>query len=765
MFFTTQALAQTKTQPDAKRGSLADVRAVGDAMDALARQAEEWGTMQMSAPLLVEPGTNYNFNLQRGASNYFNEAKSEIQAATAALNQQSQSLSLALQAQNNSALTNAPAANTSSNLPNSSNVAGSTTNSQGVFNAAQFTQFLGLLNSLNAPSPALNNSAALNIAAGDQATEAIFRLLGDPEKAAQYAGRKVMFGVVTVSVNPGFRTRKDYAADLGVVPRFEYLDARLAVVKRLAQDTNLTDHVRAAVLVSYHLESDTNFIGKIKWLGKNPPDFEEIKTEQLTASNQGAKLNILKIETGTAKEDSGALRARAQEYESMELEHEKLITKLSREVPQELQTNSSSVPLCTPISPLASMDVTDEASSLRNQNSFALSLAGLLQKAGLQAQASAFEQYAKRSEQDAHSRTALAVVNTYSAGGGLFGWQVGPRFRAMDDPGVKKSGAPANVLDRQTFPSLLLIALNQEDFYPHLRINDDGRVTVLEPYLAFRTVSRWLPLKHGWWGRLWQKRFSETELLETSANLVHVRNLLTNLVTNSVYSRTADLAEYRLRALGFDNFGNDNGQNFDPQQVVPLPAEPVAEPAIAGVFPTEIRLEPDAQGNPQPLEQTFAIVGQNFKGVDTTYITNLAGQVQSLSFCKPANVVTAALTNLTNNVLFVQGIITTNEPIMFGLQSKPLTNSAGTVTTNYLCTPKVTVSFRNDTNAPVAVVKTVQNFANTTNNTTEFTVKIAPKNNPEDVKTALSIIVNEINKAKPSDNANVSVQVQADQKK
>lgn len=81
-------------------GIPAEVYRVGDAMDLLARLAEEWGTIQMSAPLLVEPGTNFGFNLQRGTSNYFTEAKSEIQGGVAFSDQISQSLNVALQVQN-----------------------------------------------------------------------------------------------------------------------------------------------------------------------------------------------------------------------------------------------------------------------------------------------------------------------------------------------------------------------------------------------------------------------------------------------------------------------------------------------------------------------------------------------------------------------------------------------------------------------------------------------------------------------------------------
>ena len=74
----------------------------------------------------------------------------------------------------------------------------------------------GLLKEFKSKEPELNNRAALITAAGDVAVESIFRLLGQPDKAKEFMGREIFFGVATVSVNPGWRTRKNFAADLSV---------------------------------------------------------------------------------------------------------------------------------------------------------------------------------------------------------------------------------------------------------------------------------------------------------------------------------------------------------------------------------------------------------------------------------------------------------------------------------------------------------------------------------------------------------------------
>lgn len=734
-------------------------------MDDLAEQAEEWGTMQMSAPLLIQPSTNFNFNLQRGTSNYFSEAKTEIQASSASFDQSSQSLNIALQVQNDptvaaafgenlrqyqakarsvdgmnlmlqqvnelqftEALNNAlaetnplvrqalfsnlrsniiaatpsnnltypTAVTNSNNVPDINNISKPNTNYQGLFNAAQFTAPFGLLGKLGAGDPKLNNRTALNIAAGDQATEAIFRLLGEPSKAAEFAGRQILFGVVTVSVNPGYRTHKDYAADLGILLRFEYRPARLEVVKRLAKDKNIPEHVRSLIADSYNL------------------------TDESTQSN----LSLVAYQTNTA-----ALKS-------------KLFADWSGEISGALQEdNLPPAPMAMAVSPLADMDVAAEGSSLRRQSDFGLSLAGVLRQAGLLAQASAVEQYSHRLEQDAQSRTALAAINTYSAGGGLFGWQVGPRFRAMEDPGLKKKGEPANILDRQTFPSLVMVGFNPEDIYPRLKTNSDYTITVLEPYLAFRTIPRWLPLKNGWW----QKRYSETDRLEASARLANAQQSMDNL-TNGKYARAADMAKYRLRALKFQAFGYDNGQGFEPKQVVPLPENstprPILIPTVAEIFPNEIELDADTKGEPQPRYQKFVVIGGGLKQIEIAKIAPLIGQAQ------------LSKGDLVNDVLVLTTKITGKDPIIFGLPWA-FTNIDGKVTDLSAITPKVTITVRKplekikDENTPAPVLKTSQTQAPAPGSPTEFTVEIAPKASDEQVKTALLIVTSDINKNKP----------------
>jgi len=357
----------------------------------------------------------------------------------------------------------------------------------------------------------------------------------------------------------------------------------------------------------------------------------------------------------------------------------------------------------------------------------------------------------------------LPAVNSYSEGG-LFGWQIGPRFRAMKNPrGDKKGGLPGNILERQTFPALIIVGFNQQDLAPRVTVISN-KVCVLEPHLTFRTVPRWLPLDGpNWLSRCWSSswswlwhtegRYPEYRILKAYVKDFAEPNKQWTNITSLAGTRGVTLvARVRSVALGYDVFGQETDQSFDPQQVTPLPEAPAA-PTIAGVFPTDIFLQPDEHGHPKATNMTFVIVGSNLKTVQS--VTTAIGGVTDLQLSKSGD---------NNSILELKGNVVTNDPIVFELAAC-LTNSTGVVTTNHIfATNVVRVAFHQATNAPVAVLQTVLTPPSGTNGPTEFTVKIAPNYDPKAIEAALSIVINEINKAKRSENANVSVQVQAEQK-
>jgi len=68
-------------------------------MDTAEKYLEEYGSISISVPLIAKLGEVFKFDLNRGASNYFSDAKTQIQGAAASYNQAVQSFSLGAQAQ------------------------------------------------------------------------------------------------------------------------------------------------------------------------------------------------------------------------------------------------------------------------------------------------------------------------------------------------------------------------------------------------------------------------------------------------------------------------------------------------------------------------------------------------------------------------------------------------------------------------------------------------------------------------------------------
>lgn len=68
--------------------------------------------------------------------------------------------------------------------------------------------------------------SALLSSVGDKATLGMLSALTDPAEYGDSAGKKFLFGVSMVSVRPGWRTTKDFTADVSVRTSFMYKPAR-----------------------------------------------------------------------------------------------------------------------------------------------------------------------------------------------------------------------------------------------------------------------------------------------------------------------------------------------------------------------------------------------------------------------------------------------------------------------------------------------------------------------------------------------------------
>lgn len=626
-------------------------REIGAALDNYSQVVDEWGSISVSPPLLAPPSADFHFDLQRGASNYFAEAKRDVSSSSAFLEQVVQSFSggaaiqadptqmaagmeqlteyfsqqarrqlkqtlsdEALDRQLQADLTAAngitneverlraiavargryatnynapsesptfPKAADQSSVPGGSNsLAKLPVDARAILSKGSFLPFQGLFTDKN-PEPSLNNRAALNKAAGDQATEAIFRLLGHPEKAAEFTGRVVAFGVVEVTVNPGWRTRKGYAADVALLVDYNYRLARTEVLDRVIRDTNIPSVVR--------------------W--KLAKDNDRPFPEEIAKAVEGREGEFNGFNALSAKEI-------ARVVPPMLRPSPFVLDSLAKGTPYRAR-----IPTVFAISPFSDVEASDQSSSLRRRDELALSLSFALRYYGLGAQADSFEQFVRDRQADARSRTATAAITSYSQGGGLVGFQVGPRFQAIGDPTAKRQ-KPENILTRQSFPSLLLFGFNRGDLYPKISEDLDGTWTLVEPELQCTQVPNWRRMEEG--GVFCPNpRLQEQRKLEVLADFVDAtnRNSLSNVLTNPLQAAV----DARSRVLRAQAFGSQLSLALlSPELMVPLP-EPKSAPESK--FPQVGEIVPKQATIPIEGETTTVVVlGENLDVIDTANI-------------------------------------------------------------------------------------------------------------------------------------------------
>lgn len=279
------------------------------------------------------------------------------------------------------------------------------------------------------PTPVVSDQTALQSAAAASYAKAIFQFWGDQQSAAQFSDRKVLLGVCTVSVEPGWHTQKGYAADVNMRVCYEYTLARPSVKDQFLKDPGIPKAVKDA------LQSQSQDLPL-------PREFL-----------------LDKSDVGHPIEGTG--------------------------------------PYVQVVSPLTDTQVLDLSSSTRRERdiSLSLALAAQLAQAGAQAQAQAFYNFAKSLQKDVTTISPDVVVNSYSVGPS-YGFQVGPRLKAIGNPGKSNLSGAAEVLDRQSFPALLFISIDRAESLPKLlwcpRLK---RYRLYEPAMVFRADNRWVPTR------------------------------------------------------------------------------------------------------------------------------------------------------------------------------------------------------------------------------------------------------------------------------
>ncbi|NIP53881.1 MAG: hypothetical protein GWN00_05685, partial [Aliifodinibius sp.] len=511
------------------------VNKLGDELDQMAKGREKFGTISLSEPILVEskkdqPGP-FDFTLKTGPDDYYNDARNIVQgkmasssqfikdtgvdltmqadisalaAYNAILKQYEQEVA-ALDARNKllSEARDLEAQKVIAALPDDAteeqilearakaakiragedSIAFSefptSTPSQtshdttppGGEGRKNMTGFLALLE--GTPDLKISNRSAINTAAGDTVTEAIFTLLGNPARTARFKDKLMLFGVSMVSITPGYVTREGYTGELSVACCYNYDIARRNLLEKIEK-----------VEESKGDKGDTELLKLIKKVINK----KRIKWDKCNLSEkQYIDKHIL------------------QRYQ-----------KVFRE---------EFTPLAAAVSPMTDVDALDLSSSIRNQTFSAMKISAALSYAGFKGQAEVFDNWARKLEQDTQTRTSYAAITSFSSGR-HFGFRIRPRLKAIrDDAALDKT--PGYVLENQTFPVAVIVGFDTDDLKLAFDFERKGngrikwdpngmaRIIAYEPTIEFHQTTNWLPNKEvSLWDKLWGNELTETRRLE-----------------------------------------------------------------------------------------------------------------------------------------------------------------------------------------------------------------------------------------------------------
>lgn len=291
--------------------------------------------------------------------------------------------------------------------------------------------------------------ARINAAAAAMTVKNILTFLGDPGAAAAFEDKRVLFGVTSLSVNPGWRTRKDFKAVIDAEVKIHPVAAHDETIRQILNCPDYPVSLRKVI-------ADQN---------------EQALTEEHRQFFKGKKRMPPEQWGNHAKGKPGSLNVHVHA-----------------------------------VSPMVDSQNLDLASSIARQDEVALYLAGTLSQMGMGASGNLFTSWAKLQRKDVATRSTVATANSFSTGD-HFGFEIGTRLRGLDDADVK-SHESTQILERQTFPVLLILGVRQDDARPRLEVSG-GRILVWEPRLTTDYSTRWSRTGHdmlSWLGRRPERR-------------------------------------------------------------------------------------------------------------------------------------------------------------------------------------------------------------------------------------------------------------------
>ncbi len=344
----------------------------------------------------------------------------------------------------------------------------------------------------------LSNRTAIITSAGDKAVEAMFRVLGNPGSSRGTTRQTAFFGVAMVSVVPGRITRTGYVGQVTVSVDSEL---RPLAASEAAAWIGVHGEKIGSSLTSLLLASSGGTSGAPPQVTDNSKlnrddynvfrggiDKKQKQTNSLDSYSRaredlrnvpsefigGSIVGLTELGGGSAA--SAGDRDRVFRY-----------------------PDRSKAPTVSAVAPMTEVQALDLAGSIRNQRNLSLSLAAALAKAGQGASGAVFAAYAKSLEQDFAARTSQNAVVGFSTGE-MFGYQIGPSLVPADPAGL--AAKPERVLERQSFPVLLIFSMPESLPEPRIFFKTDGdgdpvEALILKSNLVLRQDWRWVPLEAG----------------------------------------------------------------------------------------------------------------------------------------------------------------------------------------------------------------------------------------------------------------------------
>lgn len=512
------ALLTACTPPGGLRNFDGDpwVKRNAEALDRMAARLNEYGTVGMSAPLIMTPDPNFEFSVKKGPEEYFNDAKTEIQARAAAVEQEVSLFGL-----------NASASIDPTQMAKYGEAL-KTYQDERIDYLRQRTERDRALNAATAASNAAARlrrdamlKAAEQIEDPQQRAEAQAKALDDYAKAlTANAGNAPTAPTYPTPDKPtaqgaqGEASRGATQAQAVIPDKYKkfiepgnLLGAQPSVTSanRSALIMAAGDTAVEGILRALHSSQDTAaLLGKRKLFAaamvsvtpgwRTRADFAARLTIKPQLRYEPARSEIARHVLDELKKSAppvlncGQLKAPAADTVKYQI-----FVGYSREPSGE--SNYPRPAAVSAVSPMTDTQHLQLANSQRQRKERALQLAIALQSAGLDAGAKLFYEHLQDLEKDILTDNREVPVTAYATGY-QFGYEIGPELWSQTDPTASKP-KPGYRLVRQSFPTLILLGFDDEQLKPRLKCDaekPDAAPTVVEPQLYFQQTRRWIPL-------------------------------------------------------------------------------------------------------------------------------------------------------------------------------------------------------------------------------------------------------------------------------